>query len=112
MLYCDRCAEARLLPVGKKRTTATCHLCKATLECSDRPNMVELLKAVKPALDILWKQGFIHNEAKGMPVHATHATLDSEDRPMLELRATREIEVPEYVDGVKIRLMVCDPYYH
>ena len=112
MTYCDRCAETKLFPIGKKRTTATCTFCKATLDCSDRPNMVELLKAVKPALDILWKQGLVKNENKGIPVHATHATLDSEDRPMLELRATRDIEVPDYVDGVKIRLMVCDPYYH
>lgn len=111
MTYCDRCAGDRL-PLSKKRKTATCTYCGATLECSDRPNVGELLKIVKPALDVLWRQGLLKNEAKGIPIHASLATLDNEERPTLELRASRDIEVPEYIEGVRIRLMVCEPYYH
>jgi hypothetical protein len=54
----------------------------------------------------------VKNEHKGIPVHATLATLDENDNPVLELRATRDVIVPNYIDGVKIRVMVCEPYYH
>lgn len=110
MFYCDRCIGTR--PQSKKRKTTTCSLCSAVLDCNDRPNIGELLKMVRPALDQLWRQGLVKNEHKGIPVHATLATLDENDNPVLELRATRDVIVPNYIDGVKIRVMVCEPYYH
>lgn len=110
MIYCDRCIGTR--PQSKRRKTATCSLCQATMDCNDRPNLKELLKSTTGALDQLWKLGFLKNEAKGMPIHATLATLDENDNPVLELRSSREIDVPVFLEGVKIRVMVCEPYYH
>jgi len=110
MLYCDRCIGTR--PQSKRRKTGTCDLCKAVLDCNDRPNLKELLKSVQPALDQLWRQGLLKNEAKGIPIHASLATLDENDNPVLELRSSREIDVPDFIEGVKVRLMVCEPYYH
>lgn len=111
MTYCDRCVGSR--PVTKKKKlSVSCDDCKAVMDCNTRLNMVELMKKVQPAIDQLWRMGLIKNEAKGIPVHAVLATLDSEENPMLELRATRDIEVPNTVEGIKIRLLVCEPYYH
>lgn len=110
MFYCDRCIGTR--PQSKKRKIASCALCTATLECHERPNMSELLKMVRPALDQLWKQGLVKNEYKGIPVHATLASLDENDNPVLELRTTRDVIMPTLIEGVKIKVMVCEPYYH